>query len=280
MSQYSVYKTSELIKKLDEVEDDSPDVINFFKNFKFSSIINQNIAKTNSTYVFKNVIKEDTTKSKIVMLLNKLHQQNITKITASFREIVFQTQDEIQELVNQCIQKIKRDSEQTRPLVAALCFELLKTYFVTTEGEKIFFRKLLLSEVKKEYIFSIDYENSEWSKEKAEKVMILIGTLYNNKIIDPAIMTSIINDFKKKIEYVDVDITQEGNEDYYEKVENSINLLSCFVSCIVLNEDSKKIYDNLDIFLDEQVTIYEGNRRIQKKVRLACKNIIYELRKA
>jgi hypothetical protein len=274
MSQYSVYKIDDLKNKFNTITDKSEDVIKFFNTFTFNNIINENLAKGNSAYIFKNVIKEDTTRAKILGLLNKLHQQNLTKIISMIREIVFQTQDELNELVNQCIQKIKRDSEQIRPLVAALCWELLSTFFVTVSGEKIYFRKLLLSEVKSDYIKSVDYENEEWTKDHSEKSMILIGTLFNSKIIENKIMTSIINDFKKNIQYHD-DCTPE----YYEKVEKAIQQLSCIVSCIVLNEESKKIYDDLDIFLEKQIEIYEEKKCISKKIRLICKNVIYELRK-
>jgi len=274
MTQYSVYKTDELLSKFADIKDESAEVNNFFNTFKFSSIVNQNIAKTNTTFVFKNAIKEDTIKSKIVMLLNKLHQQNLTKITSMIREIVFQTQDELYELVSQCIFKIKRDSDQIRPIVAALCWELLNTYFVTSDGEKIYFRKLLLSEVKKDYIFSINYNNDDWSKDKAEKIMILIGTLFNQKIIETKIMESIIFDFKKNIKY------KEGEtQEYYENVEKSIQLLSCLTSCIVLNDDSKKVYGDLDNYLENEINIYEEVKCIKKKDRLICKNCIYELRK-
>ena len=132
MSQYSVYNPIELLNKYNNLNEESDDVNKFFTNFKFSTIINQNNAKNNSANVFKNLIKEDTTKSKIVTLLNKLNQQNISKIISSIREIIFQTEEELNELVSQCIQKIKRDSDQVRPLVAALCWELQTTYFVTS----------------------------------------------------------------------------------------------------------------------------------------------------
>ena len=274
MAQYQVYKNDELFEKFNQIKEQSTDVNNFFRNFKFSTIVNQNNAKNNSAFVFKNLIKEDTTKSKIIILLNKLHQQNLTKVIAGIREIVFQTEDELNELVNQCIQKIKRDNDQIRPLVAALCFELQTTYFVTSEGEKIYFRKLLLSEIKKDYIASINYENDDWNKEKSDKIMILIGTMFNNKIVESKIMNSIINDFRKIIEY-----KENGTQEHYEKVEKAIQQLSCLISCITLNEESKKIYGNIDEFLEKEIAIYEEKKCISKKIRLVCKNTITELRK-
>lgn len=271
---YQVYNTEELTKHLDNVQDNSEDVITFFKNFSFSTIVNQNLAKGNSAYVFKNAIKEDTTKSKIIQLLNKLHQQNIGKITTMIREIIFQTQEEINELVNQCIQKIKKDNDMIRPLVATLCWELQLTYFTTSNKEKIYFRKLLLTEVKNDYEMSIKFNNDNWTKDKAEKTMLLIGTLFNAKIIESKILEKIIDDFKKNISF-----NENGSHDDYEIVEKSIQLLSSLVSSIILNEESKKLYNNLDVFLEEQVNIYEDKKCISKKVRLICRNVISELRK-
>jgi hypothetical protein len=273
---YTVYKPQELFNELNSLGEHNEDVIKFFKNFSFNAIIQQNIAKTNSSFVFKNLIKENTTKSKIIRELNKLNSQNLQKVISTIREIIFQTQDELNDLVNQCIQKIKKDNEQTRPLVAALCNELLSTYFITLDKEKIYFRKLLLNEVKKEYIISIDYNSENWKKDTGERGMILLGTLFNSKIIDNKIMISIINDFKKKIEY-----KEDGSQEDYENVEKSLQQLSCLLSCIILNEESNKIYNelNLDNFLEDQMLIYEEKKCISKKIRLVCKSTIQELKK-
>ena len=271
---YSVYDYNNLINNLDLIPELNLEVNNFLKNFTFSEITNQNIEKGNSGSVFKNATKEDPTKSKIIGFLNKLSQHNLTKIVSSIREIVFQTYDELHELVHQCIQKIKRENELTRPLVAALCWEFLSLYFVTSDNDKIYFRKLLLSEVKKEYVNSIDFDSDEWIKDKSDKIMILISTLYNGKIIEEKIMTSIINDLKKFITY-----KENGTEEDYKKVEKSIQLLSCLVSSVVLTEDSKKLFGDLDNFLNDQILIYEDKQCITKKARLVCKNIIFVLTK-
>ena len=112
------------------------------------------------------------------------------------------------------------------------------------------------------------------AKEKADRVMILISTLYNEKIIEDKIMLSIINDLKKKITF-----KPDESQEYYEHVEKSIQLLSCLVSSIVLNFESKMIFEGLDKFLLEQMIIYEDVKCIQKKTRLICKNIVFELEK-
>ena len=272
---YSVYKTEDLFNKLDSCTEKNEKVINFFSTFSYNSIINQNIAKDNSAFVFKNAKNEDLTKSKIIEALNKLHPQTLSKSINMIRSITFKTIDELHELVYQCIQKIKRDNDQMRPLVAALCFEIINTYFITTEGTEIYFRKLLLEEVKREYLLSMNFDNDSWTKDKSEKNMILIGTLFNGKIITSSIMKDIINDFKKNIMYKENSTPEE-----YEKIEKSLQILSCLISCIVLNEDSKSIYGDLDLYLENIMLLYEKKTFITKKIRLVTKNSIEELRKS
>lgn len=271
---YSVYKPEDLVSRLNAVSELNQDVSNFFSTFSFSNILNQNIDKGNSAYVFKNAMKEDTTRSKIISALNKLHQQNLTKIISMIRDITFQTEDELTELVNQCTQKIKRDNEQIRPLVSALCWELLSTYFLTATGEKIYFRKLLLTAVKNDYIENTKYSDESWTREKGEKSMMLIGTLFNSKIIDEKVMSSIISDFRNKITY-----KEGGTQEEYENVEKSIHQLSCLISTIIKREDVEIIYGDLDKFLETQMTIYEEKKCVSKKIRLVCKNCVEELRK-
>jgi hypothetical protein len=75
--------------------------------------------------------------------------------------------------------------------------------------------------------------------------MILIGTFYNGKIIDNNIMKSILKDLIDNIVYV-ADKTQE----YYDKVEKSIQLLSFLVASVVLNDESKEMFSGLDKFLN------------------------------
>lgn len=273
-AEYNVYKPDELVACLNTVTDENDEVNNFFSTFSFTSILNQNIEKGNSAYVFKNAMKEDTTKTKIVSALNKLHQQNLSKIISMIREITFQSEDELTELVNQCIHKIKRDTEQIRPIVAALCWELLSTYFLTATGEKMYFRKILLTAVKNDYIENTKFSDENWTKERGEKSMVLIGILFNSKIVEEKVMSSILSDFKNKITYND-----NGGEEYFTAVDKSIHQLSCLISTIIKTDDNKNIFGDLDNFLENQMSIYEEKKCISKKIRLVCKNCIEELRK-
>ena len=95
---YYVYKPDELTNKLDQLTGPNNNVEHFFKNFLFEEITNQQAAKGNSTHVFNKIIKEDTTKAKIIGHLNKLSQHNLSKVVNSIREIIFQTNDELNEL--------------------------------------------------------------------------------------------------------------------------------------------------------------------------------------
>jgi hypothetical protein len=271
---YFVYNPTELFERLASNTNSNNEVETFFKNFSFEDVANQQTAKGNTSHVFNKIIKEDTTKARIIGYLNKLNQHNLVKVVTSIREIVFQTTEELNELVYQCIQKIKRDNDLIRPVVAALCKEFLALYFITSDNDKIYFRKLLLSEVKKEYISSINFDSNEWTKEKSDRIMILISTLFNEKIIEDKIMLSIIADLKRNISY-----KVNGTQEYYEHVEKSIQLLSCLVSSTVINPDAKIIFNGLNTFLNEQIEIYEEEKCIQKKTRLICKNIVFELNK-
>ena len=267
--EYNVYEKESLFQTLGSMTDIGNDIKTFYETFNIDNVLKENEARTTSNFVFKNRIKEDTTKSKITQALNKLHQQNIGKVVSMVREIEFKSFDDLNELVSQCIQKIKRENEQMRPIISALCYELLSTYFISSTGEKIYLRKLLLSLVKNEYIESLNFNGDTWSKDKSEKSIILIATFFNSKIIDEKIMKSIFEDLKQKIKY-----KENETQEYYDNVEKSIQYLSLFVS--IINDNT--IYDSLDKFLEDEMVIYEEKKCITKKIRIVCKNIITELR--
>lgn len=272
-SQYTMFEPNELLASLDNLTETNPDVVSFFEQFSFDKIINQNMSKSNTGNLFKNVLKEDPTKAKIIGYLNKLKQENLLKTVSGLREIAFQSQEELDDFVFQCVQKIKKENESNRPIVAMLCKELLDFYFIGESNNKIYFRRLLLSCVKKEYQHSISFDSDTWTSSKAEKVMILIGTLHNSgQIIDNNIINGIIEDLKKNIMFEE-NKTYESND----KTEKSIHLLSYLVSTIIPNETSMDMFLNLKAFLTEQLAIYERTKTISKKIRLVCNNIITHL---
>ena len=82
-----------------------------------------------------------------------------------------------------------------------------------------------------------------------------------------------LDDFIKNIVY-----SEEGNQEYFEKVEKSLQQICCLLSCLIINNDIREKFDNIDNYLEEQMGIYEDKKCISKKIRLVCKNIISEYR--
>jgi hypothetical protein len=267
---YYIYNPTELANRLDNITEPNTDVYTFFENFTFGQIINQNSAKIDSSNVFKNVVKENPTRSRIIGHLNKLKRDNLLYIVNCLREIPIETDEELNDFVFQCIQKIKKENDTNRPIIAALCKELLDYYFMTVEGEKIYFRKLLINEVRNDYRKAMNFDSDDWTRDKAEKVMILIGVLYNNgQIIENFVIESIIGDFQKNIRYIETD-----SQEHYDHVEKSIHLMSHLISTVIINDDSITIFQELKKFLFEQLQIYEEKKCIPRKTRLTMTNIM------
>jgi len=62
---YSVYNIAELNEKLNSFQNINNETDAFFKNFSFEkNVLNNQMAKGNSSQVFNKIIKEDTTKDK------------------------------------------------------------------------------------------------------------------------------------------------------------------------------------------------------------------------
>ena len=76
-AEYNVYPNDKLVEYLLGIKDNNEEIEKFFNNFSYNKVLNQNVDKGNSSQVFKNVIKDDGTKSKITLALNKLHPQNL-----------------------------------------------------------------------------------------------------------------------------------------------------------------------------------------------------------
>ena len=246
--------------------------INFFKTFSYSTIINQNIIKQNTINVFNDANNENTFKSTVIALLNKLNAKNISKIIHMLREINFKTVQDLHELVNQCINKIKRDSEQTKPITAMLCYELRTLFFKTELDENVYFKNILLSKIKEEYLLSIDFENNNWNKENSEKTTILIGVLFNNKIVTEQIIAEIINDYKNKIIFKENQTTE-----YYLIKENIFSQLFTLLSSIIFNEETMALFNDVEQFINDEIAKYKENQCISKKIQLICKNLFTDI---
>lgn len=273
MSVIYTYNVNDIITEFKKSEGYDEETMNFFNTFSYSNIINQNQIKMNTVNVFNNTINENATKSTIISYLNKLNARNISRITISLREISIDTIDDLNELVTQCITKIKKDTEQMKPITAKLCYELLATFFTTETGEKIYFRNILLNQIKAEYISSINFENESWSTEQGEKTSVLIGILYNNCIIPENVIFGIISDYKNKIDFIE-GVTIDGN-----RVEQIIRQFMILMSSIVLNVDSLKLFDGLGEYLDGELAKYNDKKLISKKMSLICKNLMCDVEK-
>jgi len=259
----SVYNSEDLFKELSNITDTNEDVIKFYKNFSFDNLIKENNYYNNSAQIFKDETAEETNSSKMIQLLNKLHNKNIQKTVFSLREIKFNSVSELTELVNLCIQKIKRENEQIKPLIGMLCYELLSVYCIDENNEKIYFRKILLTNIKNDYFNNIDYNNEQWLRENSVKLMTVIGILFNCAVIDSKILLSIFDDFIKCIEYTEI-----KNENDFADVEKSIQLLLYLSSTLILNDNINEKCKNMYDFLETQKNIYNNCKKICKKSRL------------
>ena len=258
----SVYNSEDLIQELSNINDVNDDVIKFYKNFSFENIVKENNNYINSSLIFKDSSPEESNNIKVIQLLNKVHNKNINKTITSIKEIHFKTLDELQNLVNQCVQKIKRENEQIKPLIGMLCSEILSVYYLDTNNNnnKIYFKPLILTNVKKDYFDSIDYCNNKWSKENCIKTMTVIGTLYNSGVVPNVILESILNDFKKSIEF-----NETNDKNNYVNIEKSIQLLFNLSNTLAKNDEINEEYENMESFINEQIKIYSANKKICKK---------------
>jgi hypothetical protein len=136
---------------------------------------------------------------------------------------------------------------------------------------------LLLTAVKNDYVESLKYDDELWSREKSEKSMILVGTLFNTKLIEKKILVSIINDLEILIKY-----KEDEDQEYYSRVEKAIQQLTCLISVIlpqnsIGNSENNDLFQNLLEFLEKNIIIYEEKKCISKKLRIICKNSITEI---
>jgi len=280
MASIFTHKVDEILTSFRGITESDENTMEFFKNFSYSNIINQNHIKMNSVNVFTNANNENTTKSTIISYLNKLNARNISKITSSLREIAIVTMDDLNELVTQCITKLRKDTEQMKPITAKLCYELLATYFVTETGEKVYFRNILLSQIKTEYVQSMKFGEEDWTKESSEKTTVLIGILFNNYIIPENVLISIIDNYKKKIAFPEVE--KEAEAELFvdgQLVEQTISQFMILLSSIVLNNESIRLFDGLAQFIGGELAKYNERKLISKKIGLVCKNLFHEVEK-
>jgi hypothetical protein len=274
MSSIITHNITEIYNSFKENTDKDEETLNFFNTFSYANVLEKHNIKLNSSNIFINNNNENTIKSSILSLLNKLHLKNITKTSIELREIKFKTIDDLNELVNQCIQKIKRDNDQLKQITAELCYELQSTYFLTDTNEKIYFRKILLAEIKNDYIKSINFNDNSWDKDFCEKTLNIISIFYNKKIINKEIIISIINDLKNKLVF-----KEDETPEYYNIIENIIYQFISLLLNIEIDEDNLILLNEHIEFLENELIKYDGKKYISKKIQLICKNKIDTIKK-
>jgi len=268
----SIYNNDELTTELSKITETDENVTKFYKEFVFENIISSN--NINSLKLFKDATETETNSKKIINLLNKINSSNVTKTISTIKEIHFKSLLELQELVNLCIQKIKRESDQIKPLIGTLCYELLAIYFVDENEEKNYFRKLLLTSVKNDYFNNINYNDNKWTKENGIKSISVIGILYNSNVISDELLLSVFNDFKKNIEYkIDFD------EIYLSCVEKSVQLLIYLLSTLISNGNITEMCVEMEKFMTHQISLYKENKKIGKKCCLEMLSCVDALKK-
>lgn len=269
-----VYKFDDLEKLINNEQDKHQEIISFYKEFNDEKVTNLEKLKDNTQFVFTNEINKSETKSTIIQLLNKLNKSNLQKIYTSIRDIKFSSNDELDDLIKQFIIKIKQESNMVRPLVGRLCKDLSSTFFIDKDGEKIHFIRLMLKATFTEYSSAMNFKSKDWDEEKAKKSIILLGTLMNSGVVDGEITEKIVEDFKKKIAFIEPN--KVNNETYYSEVEKSMQLLSLLISMIV-EKENKEIFINAKPFIDKELTKYEDIKCITRKTRIFFKEALNKL---
>jgi len=257
--EYQAYKPNELLKYYENYKVEGKldnDICNFYLHFKIKEDKPKN--KLNSENI--------DNKSTMMQLLNKLNDRTLNQALNKLRLLEINDISELDFLVNQCINKIKRENGQLKQVFAKLCWELQQNSY-NVKNEKVVFRKLFLNKVKDEYTNIINFNNTDWNKKEAEQVFVLLGLLYSHKIITEAIIENIILDLKQKIIY-----TETMNNEYCER---AIYLLISLITNIV--DTSDKMFDELKLFLEEQQEIHKNQNKENQMISILIQNIIEQL---
>ena len=261
-----VYIIEDLIQNLDEVKTVNMEVDSFFETFTFEQVTNRKNEKNNSVNIFKNTINENEIKSNIIKILNKINSSNIEKSASDIKNIDFATFEDYKELVYQCITKIKNTNEQMRYYIGSLCSHL-HYLFNNSDKKKVNFEDLLLSSTRTEYLEFIKFDiNSNADK----RILLVVSTLYDVKILDDSLISKIFDDFKNFIKFDEI-------KKNYESIEYAMQHLCYFIHSLGFNNNLLLLSDNIDKFLNNEILLY--NKNISKKTVLTIENTIEEIYK-
>jgi len=278
------FENSSLFGELDKVNTLNEIVASFFDVSTYDDVLKRKDEKDNSKNIFKNNINENKTKSEIIKFLNKINQKNIEKTALDIKNINFTTFEEYKELVLQCLNKIKNTNEEMRYYVGSLCCQL-QILFNNSDKNKISFVDLILQTTRKEYLEFIKFDIDN---EPDKRILFVISTLYDVKILDENIISKIFDDFRNYIKF-------ENDKKNYESIElcikylcyflNSLGFNSDLISKINNNNDKIKHLEKLDEliilskyinkFLKNEIVLYENN--ISQKIIITVETTIEEI---
>ena len=261
-----VYIIDDLYKNIDEIKSLNTEVEFFMETFNFQQVIDRKNEKNNSFSVFKDNVSENEVKCSITRIFNKLNKNNIEKSAIEIKNLNFETLDDYNELVRQCINKIKNTNEQMRYYMGSLCTHLHYLFYNSDKKED-----RLLNAIRGEYLEFIKFDIE---KNSDKKILLVISTLYDVKILDDELISKIFDDFRNFIKF---DETKK-----YDVVEYAIQNLCYFIHSFVSNVDllllSKDVNGiGIDAFLNSELSLYGKN--ISKKIVLTVENTIEEVYK-
>ena len=271
MYKNTVYKVEELTNLINSYKNTDEDTNIFFQEFNEDKIKNLTEQKKNTqSLFFIEANKDGGTRTKIIQLLNRCNSSNMETIFKELKKITFTTNEELIVLIKECLKKIKEVSEIMKPYFGSLCKDLLSFFFKGKDNKNIYLKPLMLECIFKEYSDAMNFSSENWDKDNAKKVMILLGTLINSKVIEYEITVNVVNDFTNRIEH------KENNQ--LSHVDDSIELLSLLVS-VISDEESRNEFLKIKDFLEEQLLKYEtdkenGIKGINVRSKFFLKNII------
>lgn len=280
------FENNSLFEELNKVDTVNKDVSSFFDVSTYDDVLKRKDEKDNSKNIFKNNIIENKTKSEIIKFLNKINQNNIDSTAFDIKNINFTSFEDYKELVLQCLNKIKNTNEQMRYYIGTLCCQL-HILFGNSDKKKINFKDLLLNATRSEYLEFIKFDIE---KNDDKRILFVISTLYDVKILDEFLISKIFDDFRNYIKF-------ETDDTNYESVELAIKYLCYFLNSLGFNNDLiLKINNNNDKlkhlekldellilskyinkFLKEEIILYGNN--ISQKIIITVETTVDEIMK-
>ena len=265
MTDYA-YIVEDLYTKIDQVKTVNTEVEFFMETFNFQQVLDRKNEKNNSFSVFKDNVAENEVKCAITRIFNKLNKNNIEKSATEIKSLKFETPDDYNELVRQSINKIKNTNEQMRFYMGSLCTHLHYLFYNSDKKED-----RLLTSIRNEYLEFIKFDIQ---KNADKKILLVISTFYDVKILDDILISKIFDDFRNFIKF---DETKK-----YDVIEYAIQNLCYFIhsfgsngDLLLLSKDFNGI--SIDKFLNSELSLYGKN--ISKKTILTVENTIEEVYK-